>query len=201
MSQTLLALLAMVLATFVSFNQKRNAVNTYEAMIQNEIEMAVSGSMMNAIELIGGRSFDEGASPEKIKNRNRLPSGVSEFNVPSQFGATDRGSLGCNIESPYLTPDCDDIDDVDGIRDATVTAYLTNGRMIPFLMDVEVDYVTDGVIQNVSSVPTRHKRVTLVAENPLLPGGRVVLERVFSYDPVKTEMNYETVFGPLGIDL
>lgn len=198
MSQTLLALLAMTLATLVSFNQKRNAVNTYEAMVTNEIEMAATGSLMNVMELIGGRSFDEEATPEKIKFWNHLPKGQGVFNAPHNFGVTDRGLLGCDLERPYLTPDCDDIDDVDGIRDAVINARLSGGRTIPFEVDVDVDYVVDGAIQTISLEPTRHKRVVITAESPLLPGGHITLERVFSYDPIKTEMNYETVFGAIG---
>lgn len=200
MSQTLLALLAMVLATFVSFNQKRNALHTYESMISNEVEMAATGSLMNVIELVGGRSFDEEATPEKVKFWNRIPVGEGSFNAAHQFGSYDRGSQGCNLEQPYLTPDCDDIDDLDQVRGVVVNARLSSGRAIPFSVDVDVDYVVDGDIAQVSSVPTRHKRVVVTARNELLPNGQIVIERVFSYDPIKTEMNYETVFGAIGTD-
>ena len=197
MSQTMLALLAMVLASLVSFNQKRNAVNTYEAMLENEIEMAATGSLMNVMELAGGRSFDEVATPEEVKYWNHLPNGAGVFNASHHFGVYDRGPLGCDLLKPYLTPECDDLDDLDGVRDQIVTARLTTGRAIEFKADVDVDYVMDDAIQTLSPEPTNHKRVVITMRNPLLAGGQITLQRVFSYDAVKTEMNYETIYGAL----
>jgi hypothetical protein len=72
------------------------------------------------------------------------------------------------------------------------------GRTLPFTVDVDVDYVVDREVQTISAVPTRHKRVVLTARNEYLPHGQIILERVFSYDPIKAEMNYETVHGALG---
>ncbi|HLT47580.1 MAG TPA: hypothetical protein VK002_10160 [Rubricoccaceae bacterium] len=197
MSQTLLAVLAIVLASFVSFNQKRNAVNTYEHILQNEIEMAASGSLMSVMELVGGRSFDEVATPEEVKYWNRIPNSTAVFHANHHFGVYDQGPIGCNLEKPYLTPECDDIDDLDGIRGAIVHARLSSGRTIEFETDVDVDYVVDREIQTISEEPTNHKLVTITMRHPLLFGEEITLQRVFSYDAVKTEMNFESIYGAL----
>ena len=200
MPQTLLALLAMILATLVSFNQQRNAVMTYEAMLDNEIEMAATGVFMHVMELIGGRSFDERTTPEGIHAAGTLPlDPAADFSAAGRFGSYDRGSSGCDLEKAYVTPDCDDIDDLDGIRNAIVSARFDMNRSLDFEIDIDVDYVTDAAFQVASSVPTRHKRVVVWARNPFLPYGEIVLERVYSYDPIKAEMDYEAVYGPLGI--
>jgi hypothetical protein len=199
MPQTLLALLAMILASLIAFNQQRNAIATYDDMLDNEIEMAASGVLMHVMELVGGRSFDERATPEGILAAEYLPTSPSEFAATARFGTYDRGSQGCNLEDAYLTPACDDIDDLDGIRNAVVHARFSDGRSLEFSLDIEVDYVVDRLVQTVSSTPTRHKRVVVTVRNPYLPHGQIFLERVFSYDPIKAEMNYESVHGPIGI--
>ena len=66
MPQTLLALLAMILASVLSFNQQRGALSNYDHMIGNEIEMAASGALMTVLEFVGARSFDERTTPEGI---------------------------------------------------------------------------------------------------------------------------------------
>ena len=52
-----------------------------------------------------------------------------------------------------------------------------------------------------ATAPTLHKRVRLVMSSPLVLGGQrpiVIISRVFSYDPVKAEFDYERLYGPFG---
>lgn len=198
MAQTLLGVLALILASLMSFNQKRSATANYETMVQNEIELAVTGSLTHVMEMIGSRSFDERSTPDGIDDAQALPVEDSEFYEASQFGSADRGNNGCNLNKPFLTPQCDDVDDTDGIEDQVVIIELSNGLSIPVLVDVDVEYVVDREVQTSSSEPTRHKLVVIRGESPYLPYGAITLERVFSYDPLESEMDYEEAFGPLG---
>lgn len=196
MAQTLLAVLALMLASLVSFNQQRNSVRNYSAMVQNEVEMAAAGTITHVIELIGSRSFDERSTPSAMLARNYLPSFDDDFNAATEFGDTDRGAGGCDLLQPFATPECDDVDDLDGMANEVVSAELSTGRTLPFTVDVDVEYVLDETGTS-SDHSTLHKLVTVRALSEYLPNGGISLQRVISYDPVKAEMEYEEIYGPL----
>lgn len=197
MAQTLLGLLALVLASLVSFNQQRNSSSNYELMVQNEIEMAASGTIMRIMELIGSRSFDERSTPAGIDARNYLPEFDDDFVDVEQFGEVDRGASGCDLIEPFRTPDCDDVDDLSGLRSQLVNAELSTGRYLAFDVDVDVQYVKDGEASDISEIPTLHKLVEVRVESDYLPNGAISIQRVISYDPIKAELEYEEVYGPL----
>ncbi len=196
MAQTLLAVLALMLASLVSFNQQRNSAQNYSAMVQNEVEMAAAGTITHVIELISSRSFDERSTPDAMQARNYLPSFGDDFNAATNFGSSDRGSSGCDLLQPFTTPECDDVDDLDGMANQVITAELSTGRSLPFTVDVDVEYVLNDTGTS-SDHPTLHKLVTVHALSEYLPNGGITLQRVISYDPVKAEMEYEEVYGPL----
>lgn len=195
MAQTLLAMLALVLASLVSFNQQRNSASNYEVMVQNEIEMAASGTIMHIMEFIASRSFDERSTPDGIHGRNYLPEFGDDFIGVQHFGDTDRGASGCDLLQPFETPECDDVDDYSGLQGLLVNAELSTGYALPFNVGVDVQYVHDA--GDLSDHPTLHKLVTVRAESDYLPYGEISIQRVVSYDPVKAEMEYEEVHGPL----
>ncbi len=198
MPQTMLGLLALVLASLVSYNQQRNSVSNYQSMIQNEVEMAATGTMTHVLELIGSRSFDESSTPDGIHASQQVPELDEHFTAGSRFGGHDRGQNGCDLMEPFRTPECDDVDDVDGIRNQSVVTQISDGRTIALNVDLDVDYVNDDSTHSISTRRTRHKLVTLTAESPLLRYGGITIERVFSYDPIKDEAEFEQVHGPLG---
>ncbi len=197
MAQTLLGLLALVLASLVSFNQQRNSSSNYELMVQNEIEMAASGTIMRIMELIGSRSFDERSTPAGIDARNYLPEFDDDFVDVEQFGGVDRGASGCDLIEPFRTPDCDDVDDLNGLRSQLVNAELSTGRHLAFDVDVDVQYVKGGEADEISEFPTLHKLVEVRVESDYLPNGAISIQRVISYDPIKADLEYEEVYGPL----
>ncbi len=197
MAQTLLAVLALILASLVSFNQQRNSASNYETMVENEIEMAASGTIMHVMELIASRSFDERSTPARIQERNYLPRFDDDFVGTGHFGSSDRGSLGCDLLEPFQTPDCDDVDDVNGLTGQLIDAELSTGRSLPFEVSVDVEYVRDRTASETSSTSTRHKLVTVHAESDYLPNGRISIERVVSYDPIKAEMEHAEIYGTL----
>lgn len=200
MPQTLLALLALTLASLLAFNQKQLTMRSYRATIANEMGLAAAGTSQHLMELIGGRSFDEQSTPVRVFQAGGVPTGSSSFSGSDTFD-DDRGDLGCNLMNPSLTPECDDVDDLDGIRDAIAVAELSDGRVIPFEVDVDVDYVTSPGDSVAVSTPTLHKRVsmTLRSDHPLAPdGGVLTITRVVSYDPIKADADMETMCGSIG---
>ena len=198
MPQTLLALLALVLAALLSFTQQRATSRSYQTMVTNELEMAASGTMMHAMELIAARAFDENSTPDGIDANLALPESPVQMTAYSHFGALDRGASGCDLMRPINTPDCDDVDDLDGLRDIPVWLNLASGDSIRFDVDVDVFYVMDDDLADSTHVRTLHKRVVLQARSPhldYLPGNLLEIERVVSYDPIRADAEYEADRG------
>ena len=203
MPQTMLALLALVLTSLIAHNQQRLQQRAYQGMIRDELEVSATGTAQNVIELIGARAFDESSVPQTLSAVGAIdvPRTASLFALESTFGVTDRGTAGCHLTEPSATPECDDLDDVHGVS-GTVDVDMGGGRSLPFEAEVEIDYVT-GPDEDApeATVPTLHKRVTLVMSSPLILDGQrpiVIISRVFSYDPVKAEFDYERLYGPFG---
>lgn len=198
MPQTLLALLAMILTSVLAFSQQQNVRNNYTHMVGNEIEMAASGAVMTVLEFIGSRSFDERTTPSAIEAAQTLPLDSTHLSAANRFGSYDRGTGGCDLMEPFRTPDCDDIDDLDGITGQTISVTLSTGLTLDFEVDVEVDYVAVADMDAPITTPTWFKRVIVSAANDLLPFGQIQMERIFAYDPIKAEADHDDDYGPLG---
>jgi hypothetical protein len=199
MPQSLLGLLALALATLISFNQQRITQQSYKSTIKDEIGLAASGTAQHVMELVAGRSFDEVSTPDKVFQAGAVPYGAGLFSQFNQFG----GNPDCDLMYPSRTPGCDDVDDVDGLRDVPVHAVLSDGRRVDFTMDVDVTYVDDPGSQTPSLLPTLHKKVDLqlYSDHPAVGSGPLLsITRVVSYDPVRADANMEAACGPIGIE-
>lgn len=200
MPQTMLGLLGLVLVTLLSFNQQRITMRGYDVRLMDEYQLAASGVMMHVTELIAARAFDENTTPEAIRDAQYVPRSANAMSNGNHFGSRDRGSEGCDLERPTQTPHCDDVDDLDGIRNQLVHARLRDGQTLPFEVSIDVYYVKNHDLKTPSNQRTLNKRVVLTARTPLLPAVDEIvrLERVVSYDPIKAEADFEARYGPLG---
>jgi hypothetical protein len=195
MSQTLLALLALGMATLLGFNQQRATIQTYEVRIRDEYAVAASGLLMHVMEMAAARSFDQTSTPDHIHSTERLPT-LGEFSLPDTFG---HGEAGCDLMEPWNTPSCDDVDDLHSAAWQSVDLVLPSGRMMAFEVLITVEYVSDADVTVPVVTRTHNKRVTLGARAAHLPrlGTIVRLERVIAYDPVKAAADYEVSYGPV----
>ncbi len=201
MPQTLLSLLALVLASLLVFNQQRLTTASQTRMVTDEIELAASGLASDVLEFAEARSFDEATTPGAIQTLERVPALPSQFSGSTTFGATDRGTAGCDLLTPAITPDCDDLDDLNGLVNVPVDIVLANGRRFPFTVSTAVIYVTGTTSTAALATPSLHKRITVRVRSKFVRRGLSdVLEatRVISYDPIKAEKDHEDVFGPIG---
>lgn len=208
MPQTLLALLALVLASFLTFNQQRLTVRSQTNMVTDELELAAAGLASEVMAFIEGRSFDENSTPEKIAAAGgAIPENTSEFSSPNSFGYNGA----CDFLHPADTPACDDVDDLAGrgwtpvsielarelvIDPSTNLPYPDSVRTRELDFDVRTDvfYVDTANSMTPASGPTRHKRVTMDIRSKFVPGqaeGITRVTRVISYDPIKADMDYE----------
>jgi hypothetical protein len=199
MPQTFLALLALVLASIIAFNQQRLTQQSYRSALREEIQLAASGAAQHVLEMVAARSFDESTTPVPLFRAGAIPHTAAGFALAGTFGA-DRGALGCNLMDPGATPDCDDVDDLDGVAGAAVEARLTDGRVLSFVADAAVFYVDGPTSSTPSATPTLHKRVELRlrSEMPGLSRPILLISRVVSYDPIKAEAEMEVACGPMG---
>ncbi len=208
MPQTLLALLALVLASFLTFNQQRLTIRSQTNMVTSELELAAAGLASEAMSFIEGRSFDERSTPEKIANAGgAVPDGPSQFTSANSFGYGGD----CNFLHPASTPNCDDVDDLAGrgwtpvsielareliIDPATGDPYpdSVRTRTLDFEVRTDVFYVDSAESMTPAAGRTLHKRVTMDIRSKFVPGqneGMVRVTRVISYDPIKADMDYE----------
>lgn len=194
MPQTLFALLGMILASLLAFSQQRNAVSNYSSMVGNEAELAASGAMMHVLELIGSRSFDERTTPDGIRAAGSLPSSANEFSHRDHFGGQPED--GCDLQEPFQTPSCDDVDDLHGYQDIVYVPF-SSGLTLEFDVSISVSYAVEADMTAESPDRTRHKYVVVTAESDLLSNGRIQVERIISYDPNKAEADYEYQYGAL----
>ena len=212
MPQTLLALLALVLASFLTFNQQQLTIRSQGNMVTDELELAAAGVASEALALIDGRSFDEATTPSAIAAKaGVLPASPLQFSSHAAFGAVDRGPAPCDFFNPWKTPECDDVDDLDGTGWLPVTISLADelitdpdtglpypdsvrARTLDFEVRTEVFYVDSVQSMAPSATQTRHKRVLMDIRTRHVSGepeGLMRVTRVISYDPVKAEMDYE----------
>ena len=200
MPQTLLALLALVLASLLTFNQQRLTLRAHNNLVEDELELAAAGLASEIVALIEGRSFDEKTTPSAIADKNgKVPDNPNQFTDGDTFGAEDRGPDGCDLLRPALTEECDDVDDVSWDEDTgespwhDVEVDLSHGRSFPFGVRVQVYYVDDPNSMDEAASRTRHKRILIDVRSPFAGDDEGIYRatRVVSYDPVKAEMDYE----------
>lgn len=205
MPQTLLALLALTLASFLALNQQRLTLRSQTNMVTDEVELAAAALASEALEFVGARAYDELTTPRAIYEADgAVPASPSAFSETADFGAVDRGDAGCDYLAPALTPACDDIDDVAALGWTPVEVDLAHGRALAFEIRTDVYYVDDTESMTAASGKTIHKRVVLDVRSDHVVGdeaeGLLRMTRVFSYDPVKADMDYENdpTYGPGG---
>ena len=200
MPQTLLALLALSLSSLLVFNQQRLQMRAQTQMVSNELSLAGSGLASDIMEMIGARSFDEASTPEKINAAGAVPESTTLFTSKFKIASESATAKGCDLLTP--TTQCDDIDDVNGIEKGHYSIMLAEGRQLDFEVSTKVIYVTDAEGGVESDLPTRHKKVTIEIRsvNEQLGTEPLSFSRVFSYDPIKAEMDYERIYGPIGAD-
>ena len=151
MSETMLALVALMVVVFFTVSQQRGIMQTDREIASMEMEMMANAAGSDFMQLIATQPFDAatvGVNPQDVV--------LSDLTIPSQFG----DSLACPAG-------CTDIDDFNTMQPATISFVAgedENGDPIQFdfLVTVEVKYVDSA--GNGSLSPTWMKEVTLILD-------------------------------------
>lgn len=214
MPQTLLAILALVIAGVVMLGQNRTMNDSVHHVMEDEFEVMVSGVMLHTLEFADSRAFDDATTPKALRERlglKGIPSlasidtlsaddlrGIeaSDFAPLSRFG-TDLATLrpaGCDLRNLAASRRCDDISDLQTNDVAgkpvwkPVGLTTSGGDSVGVELRIVVNYVEIDDPDTAVDYPTFHKRVDVYARSPLLnltdPGHGIYAHRVISYDPV-----------------
>ena len=145
MQQTLLALLALMVATFFSLTQMQSGLQKQEEVMQAEMKEMAIGVATQTLEVVRARAFDEktiGVSKDKVTDpENDLTSSFPANKHCTAFGGGDT---------------CDSIEDFNNMQTATVP-FEASGFKVEFEVDATVRYVDENM--QPTSDPTFRKEV------------------------------------------
>lgn len=165
MQQTLLSLVALLIATLLSFSQMRVSMQSQQQLVQEEMEQMALGVAQQTMGVIQARPFDAAL----LSNQGDSYASESEFTAETDFGI----SGDCKLYEGGSGTNCATIEDFHG----------TNGK-VPFrlasdsvMFDVEVDvrYVCDNLDPASASgsctAPTDGKEV-IISVQDIQPSGK-----------------------------
>ena len=168
MQQTLLALLALMTASFLSFTQMNAIVKSEREMVRSELEEMATGIAMQSMEVVRARLFDDALvgipADSSVDVSDFTPGPFTTGNECKPFGGTDT---------------CDDIDDFHEMVPATVPFTLPDDQ-INFKVEVEVRYV-DSAMQPTGGTQTIRKEVVIYVQDIPPAGGEVMLKQPIEF--------------------
>lgn len=156
MPQTLLALLALILAITFSINQQEVTTSAQRRLLENEIGVMATGIANQVFDQIGARPFDAAGTVDS----------PTQFRPPQEFGAA---------------ASWDEAATIDDFHDKSTEVAIANALgEIVYSASARVEYVEQVSGQFVATTTPQYlKQVTIEIEGPL--GFRAELARVYSY--------------------
>lgn len=157
MPQTLLSLLALVLASLFAYNTQQRSAASARELQRSEIEVIAAGVAESIFNQLADAPFDGNAEATR----------AADLTAPGSFG----GRTWANAA---------DLDDYDGTT--TTVSRAVGASTIDVTVAIEVDYVVKQGTAYVATPSTRQffKRVTLTLIGPL--GVTATLERIYALD-------------------
>lgn len=149
MSQTLGAFLSVMTVMLISMNFQAATISKYRTSISSELEVMASAVATETMEYISTKPFDARVADGTITPQNTMADSLTTFD---SFG----NGMGFAAAG--------DIDDFNNMVPRQVFFETEGGEGVTFVVSSAVSYVTaDGAT---SSIPTWHKRVTVMVEGP-----------------------------------
>ncbi len=141
MPQSLVAVVAMALASLVAFQQHRSVLEQRMNAVRSALSVGATAVASDKLEEVGAKAFDEATRLGTIDNVADLTDFVSGAGQLAESAAFD------------------DIDDFDGI--VTSEIRTVKGKDLVFTARTEVSYVSDVDGQSEVGYPTKLKKVTV----------------------------------------
>ena len=172
MSETMLAMVALMVAVFFAFSQQRSVVQAEQEIASVELEVLANAVGSEVMQLIATQDFDDATIGVDLQTVT-----LSDLTLPAQFGDT----LSC----PAV---CDDIDDFNNMKPDTTFFEITRDSLdnpvgFNFTVVADVKYVNDAGVE--SSTPTWMKEVTLYVDQAVQG-----LEKKYLLQPVQLKRQF-----------
>ncbi|MFB6229652.1 MAG: hypothetical protein ABEL04_00725 [Salinibacter sp.] len=154
MKQTLLALVALLIATFLSFNQKQARMQSQGQVVRAEMQQMALGVAAQTLQVIRARDFDD--ATEGVPRDSIVPTSAfteapfSTGNDCQAFGGSDA---------------CDDVDDFHEMQTASIPFTFPTGKF-DFDVDVRVRYVDPDLQSTGGSRSSRKQVIVEVQDDP-----------------------------------
>lgn len=157
MSQTLMALVALLITMQISLVNQRSILNARVSMVDSELETIATGAGLDILDYIGTKPFDEATATGFVSDAEDLTP------LPFPTGNT-----------------YEEAEDIDDFNEIQPYIYVTDLDDLGFTAEIEVRYVDDDDITQVSTTQTFSKEVVLTLTHPNLEQP-IILNRVYSY--------------------
>ena len=145
MPQTVLAMMAMMVATLFAINQHRNVLHMRANQMENEISMATTAVAMDRLETIGSHPFDENV-------------GDSTLTSPSQLTPES------DFTSDAPSSDIDDFDDAE-----KELFFMLDADTLKFKSISTVSYADEDDPELEVDTPTKAKKATIRVYSLAIP--------------------------------
>jgi len=155
MQQTLLALVALLIATFLSFNQKQAAVQNQAQVVRGEMEQMALGVARETMNVIQARAFDRATAG--VPRDSIVPTSEFEEKSSIQSSILDCAAFGG-------TDECKDVDNFYGDT-ATVSFTFPTGSF-EFEVNINVQYVNADLNPTGGTKSDRKQIILEVQDNP-----------------------------------
>lgn len=171
MTQTIYALLALVMLSLLSVSQQSAILSDYRTMLSEELEVMGSGVALQAMEYIATKAFDEestdGGTISSTSDLSTMPF-----------------STGRDCAFSGIADACDDLDDFHSMQ-AEYIDFIIGTDTLQFQVDASVTYLDSN--RNATTTRTYVKEVTVTVQDywgdgqPTLMKQPIKLARLFSY--------------------
>jgi hypothetical protein len=176
MQQTLLALLALMIATMLNFNQMQAQIRTDQQAVRAELHQMALGVAMESMEVVRARAYDEVTN--KDKDEITVP---DDFSPPGEFGDGSNGSRKCKaFHDGSDVSECYDIDDFHKMEPATKQFELPDAQF-DFRIEMEVRYVNADL--DPVNAKTRWKEV-IISVQDVQDDGDSIMTRPITFSEV-----------------
>lgn len=172
MQQTLLAIVALLIATFLSFNQKQAQVRHQSQVVRAEMEQMALGVAHQAVQVIRARAFD--AATVGVPPSDSIVATSNFEDTPFPTGKDCKAFGGVDT--------CNDVDDFHEMTTASIP-FVFPSDQFDFDVDVRIQYV-DSDLESTGGAKSSRKKITVEVQDDPTSGNSPRLYEPIEYSEV-----------------
>jgi hypothetical protein len=176
MQQTILALLALLIASFFTLSQAQSSLQSQKQALRGEIEQMALGIGMQSMEMVRARAFDSAV----------LGTGEDVILDPSNFSDIPNDlNYNCRLHASQNDGDVQDCQTIEEFNKTTGTVpFSITGGEIDFEVEIEVQYVCEDL--EPCTGPTSRKKVDVYVQDASPDGQSSRLSEPIRYSEIFT---------------